>query len=362
MAESTSRRAALPLELDRIQSSRSAVGETRLRLSGRWLGSDRERPDEEGLLVVHVEGRRHRFAPDRDCGPDPDADPGRWSASFTVPSWAEPRQDGQAALWLGSAVIPVPPLHGTVAGGRADEDGLASRVDTPEPPPPPPAAAPPPPPAAAPPRPPAAASPPPPAAAPPTVAPAPVASAPAEPTDAPRAGPLAELLVKDTIAALHAELEQRTAEAARLRGALAAAHSELDARSVRQSQLEAVLDELRGELERLGAGVASQRRELDRQSAEAASLRERLAAAEAAAELRTSETVALRTELAAANVSREAATGEAAGLRAELERVGSELAITHERVETESGDLGEASRLLADAKALTAELGGERPR
>jgi hypothetical protein len=342
MAESTSTRVPLPLEVDRIQSSRSAVGETRLRLSGRWLGSEREASDDEGLLVVHVEGRRHRFAPDRDAGPDPDAEPGRWSASFTVPSWAEPRQDGQAALWLGSSVIPVPPLHGT-ANMRVEDERSSAPAAAPEPPLQPPVSD-------APPQP--RVPEPPPPLAPPR----------AEPTEAPRAGPLADMLVKDTVAALHTELEQRTAEAARLRGALAAAQSELEARGARHSQLEAILDELRGELERLGAAVASQRRELELQSANAASLRERLAAAEAAAELRAAESIALRTELAAANVSREAATGEAAGLRAELDRVGSELAITHERVESETGDLGEASRLLADAKALATELGAERGR
>jgi hypothetical protein len=351
MADSTSTRRPLPLEVDRIQSSRSAVGETRLRLSGRWLGSQREASDDEGLLVVQVEGRRHRFAPDRDGGPGPDADPGRWSASFTVPSWAEPRQDGQAALWLGSAVIPVPPLHGT-ATARVDDERPSVPAAAAEPPPPVSEAPPPP----------APINEAPPLPAPLTEPPPSVAPSRVEPPEPPRSGPLADMLVKDTVAALHTELERRTAEAASLRGALAAAQSELEARGARYSQLEAILDELRGELERLGAAVDSQRRELGRQSADAASLRERLAAAEAAAELRAAESVALRTELAAANVSREAATGEAAGLRAELDRIGSELAITHERVESETGDLGEASRLLADAKALAAELGAEHGR
>jgi hypothetical protein len=338
MTESASRRTTLPIEVDRIQSSRSAVGETRLRLSGRWLDPQGEGSGDEGLLVVHVEGRRHRFAADRDAAREPGAQPGQWSATFTVPSWAEPRQDGQAALWLGSAVIPVPPLHGAGATLRPDDDGLDRRATMPAAP-----------------R--AVAAPP---IAQPVPAPA-VAPPPVEPTEAPHGGPVADLLVKDTVAALHAELEQRTADAARIRGALAAAQSELDARGARYSQLETVLDELRGELERLRAAVEAQRRELQQQSADTAVLRERLAAAEAAAELRAAETVALRTELAAANVSREAAVGEASGLRAELERVGSELAITHERVGSETGDLGEASRLLADAKALTAELGADGP-
>ena len=313
MAESASRRTQLPLEVDRIQSSRSAVGETRLRLSGRWLDSQGESSGEEGLLVVHVEGRRHRFAADRDAAPEPGAQPGQWSASFTVPSWAEPRQDGQAALWLGSAVIPVPALHGAVATLRPDDDRLGSpRRDL--------------------------------RSAPGRCGRRSPASGPRRPRrrsrrlqrrprspPRPRAVRSPTLLLKDTVAALQAELEQRTAEATRIRGALAAAQSELDARGARDSQLETVLDELRGELERLRAAVEAQRRELEQQSADAASLRERLAAAEAAAELREAEAVALRTELAAANVSREAASGEAAGLRAELERVGSERAVTHER-------------------------------
>ncbi len=310
MTESEAHRSQLPLEIDRIQSSRSAVGETRLRLSGRWLQARRAPVGEEALLVVHVEGRRHRFAPDRDGGPDVDAEPGRWSASFTVPSWAEPRQEGQAALWLGNAVIPVPPLHGAIATVRA-EDQSGDRAPVPIP----------------------------------------------DPTEPSRAGPLAELLLKDTVAALQTELEQRAAEVAQTRAALAAAHSELDARGDRYSKLEALLAELRGELDGLRAAVEKQRRELEQQSAAAVELRERLSAAEASAELRAAETVALRAELTAANVSREAVVSEAAGLRSELERVGSELAVTHERIDSEAAELGEASRLLADAKALAAELG-----
>lgn len=301
---------AVPLEIDRIQSSRSAVGETRLRLSGRWLQPHREAADEEGLLVVHVEGRRHRFPPDRDRGQDNDTEPGRWSSSFTIPSWAEPRQEGQAALWLGNAVVPVPPLHGGVATVTVAEDvGEPAPVQAPD------------------------------------------------PTEPSRAGPLAELLLKDTVAALQTELEQRAAEAAEMRAALAAGQSELESRTARYSQLEALLTELRGELDGLRTAVEKQRHELEQQSADAVALRERLAAAEASAELRAAETVAVHAELAAANVSREAAVNEAAGLRSELERVGSELAVTHERVGSEAGELGEANRLLADAKALAAELG-----
>jgi hypothetical protein len=66
----------------------------------------------------------------------------------------------------------------------------------------------------------------------------------------------------------------------------------------------------------------------------------------------------LREELAAVQVARDAALAEVGGLRAELERIGSELTATRERVSAESGDLGEANRLLADARALADQLRG----
>jgi septal ring factor EnvC (AmiA/AmiB activator) len=100
-----------PLELERVQSSRADVGELRLRLSGRWLDERTEVGDDEELLVINVEGRRHRFPVSREERSDREPAPGRWSASFRIPTWAEPREEGQAALWLGNAVIPVPPMH-----------------------------------------------------------------------------------------------------------------------------------------------------------------------------------------------------------------------------------------------------------
>ena len=59
-----------------------------------------------------------------------------------------------------------------------------------------------------------------------------------------------------------------------------------------------------------------------------------------------------------AQVARDAARGESAALQAELHRVGLELAATRERVGAETGDLGEANRLLADARALADQLHG----
>jgi hypothetical protein len=45
-----------------------------------------------------------------------------------------------------------------------------------------------------------------------------------------------------------------------------------------------------------------------------------------------------------------------AGLRAELERLGSELAVTREHQSAHGGDLGEAQRLLAEARSLSEQL------
>ena len=49
----------------------------------------------------------------------------RWSASFTVPAWAEPREAGQAALWIGNAVIPVPPMHHTAVAEAPEHEHRA---------------------------------------------------------------------------------------------------------------------------------------------------------------------------------------------------------------------------------------------
>jgi DNA repair exonuclease SbcCD ATPase subunit len=327
-----------PLDIDRIQSSRAEGGQVRLQLSGHWV-EPQAAVDEEELLVVQVEGRRHRFPASQEHRSEAggDAGSGNWHASFTVPEWAEPRQDGQAAVWVGNAVVPVPPLHGSGGSGPpAKPKGEAKRDKRKEtaspvaPPPPPP--------------------PPPPALTDPL-------SALEARHDAPRSGPLADLLLKETVAALHAELEQRTADAARIRGALADSQSELEARAATQAQLEATLGDLRDELTRLIEAVEDQQRQLDARNADAESER-----AEAQRQLAglAADAVKLRGDLAAAQVSRDAAIGEAAGLREELQRLGSELTVTRERVDSESGDLGEATRLLADARALTDEIQARR--
>ncbi len=416
--------AETPIAIDRVDCTRSDRDGMELRLAGRWLG-DGEATGTEPLLVVQVSGRRHRFTAARDGHPLP---PGGWEATFRIPPWAQPRHEGQAALWVGTSVVPVP-LPG------ASADGL-HRL------PPPPAlgearAWP------------ADVAPPPAEADPARLAdPTPYgdharyAEAPDPAVDTGRTGPLAELLFKESVSALHAELEERSAEVARLQGALADARSEVEARASRQSALEAAHVDLRGELQELMSAVTAQRDEYERRLAEAeerfaavearaadadervAAADERAAASEAererlgaelqaererlgaelqaerarlgaefeaerarvaaqladlsatrdsaladAADLRhrfaavtsgrqhhAAELSALRDQLAAAQVSREAAAGEVAGLRAELERLGSELAITREHQSAHGADLGEAQRLLAEARSLSEQL------
>ncbi len=493
MSDSTS--ADTPVAIDRVDCTRTGVDGVELRLTGRWTG-DGDAPGTEPLLVVQLQGRRHRFAPERDGYTPP---PGAWAATFHLPSWAQPRQEGQAALWVGTSVVPIP-LPGTIADGAHHappaRDGLshlfpASAPDGAQRSTPPPALGE------------ARAWPadiaPPPAEADPArltgaLDPARLTGAPDPAVDSGRTGPLAELLFKESVSALHAELEQRSSEVARLQGLLADAQSQLGARSSRQSALESAHGDLRGELQELMSAVTAQRDDYERRLAsaeeraggaeaerdrlreeleqartdlethrrdaegeleaersrgreehhaelaqvragleaerdqvraaleaerdqvraeleserdriraehqtereharselesqrdrirteleaghaqtlaqvadltaardaavyEAADLRRRLASAASGRQHHAAELSALRDQLAAAQVSREAAASEVAGLRAELERLGSELAITREHQSAQGADLGEAQRLLAEARSLSEQL------
>ena len=418
--------ADIPVAIDRVDCTRSDRDGVELRLTGRWLG---ESSGSEPLLVVQVQGRRHRFTPAPDGHPLP---PGAWEATFRIPPWAQPRHEGQAALWVGTAVVPIP-IHG------ASADGI-HRL------PPPPALGE------------ARAWPPDVAPPPPEADPARLAEVADPAVETGRTGPLAELLFKESVSALHAELEERSAEVARLQGALADARSELEARASRQSALESAHGDLRGELQELMGAVAAQRDDYERRLAEseergakaeerAAKAEERGAKAEERGEAerqnatRTAEAERHRnasriaeaerrlqdaeralaserdnvtraveaertragaaaggperrrrdaaladaadlrrrpprpraasttppscrpcaTSSAAAQVSREAAAGEVAGLRAELERLGSELAVTREHQSAQGSDLGEAQRLLAEARSLSEQLRSGQP-
>jgi hypothetical protein len=303
----------VPLELARIESSRAEGDTVCLHLTGRWL--DPAGAGEEELLVVQVDGRRHRFPARRKLNPK---DPQRWSASFRMPAWAEPRHDGQAALWLGTSVIPVPPSLAEPNAGAppvAEPNAGAPPVAEPH------------------------------AGAPPVAEP--TAGANGQPpgdalAEAPRSGPPADLQLNEQVAALHAELAQRTAETTRVRAQLADAQSELESRVAVQAALEATHEELRRQLQRLTTAVEEQ-----------------LSRNQAVVERELAEASRLRQDLAATTVARDAAVTEVGGLRSQLDRLGAELAATRERVSAESGDLGEANRLLADARALAEALRGD---
>ena len=392
--------ADIPVAIDRVDRTRGDGEGIRLRLSGRWLPASGDAAGQEPLLVIQLQGRRHRFPAIRDDRASASLPDGAWEATFSVPAWAEPHQDGQAALWLGNVVVPVP-----VPGPAAPAAGVG------------PAAA-----GVAPVAPAAGVGP----AAP--TAPQ-VAATPPRPTgpdplvDTGRPGPLAEVLFEESVSALHAELEARSGEAARLRASLAGAQSELDARTGMQAALESAHADLRSELQELMAAVGVQREDFERrlrdveqrlaaaeserdalraeleseraraardrdadrertaaqlaeltaardaqlaeliaardaQAGQVAVLRDQLASAAVAGQQRADEVGAFREQLAAAHVARDAAAGEVVGLRAELERLGSELAVTREQYSAQGGDLGEAQRLLADARALTEQLRG----
>jgi hypothetical protein len=382
-----------PIAIDRVERARGQGDDVRLRLSGRWLIDDPpSEPDApDALLVIQLQGRRHRFPADRAPAAAVPL-PGTWHAEFTVPSWAVPSRRGQAAVWVGTSVIAVGPPGTPPAPAPSPEPEAASpepeaaspgpEAPSPDPEPAPEAGAALPGPEAG------AASPKP-------------SGSPDPAPDLGRGGPLADLLLKETVSALHAELERRSAEAAQLRGALADAQSELDARAARQAGLESAHGELRHELEQLMAAATRQRQdfeerlaaaqdELDRaredaamataardeteaqlararEQAEAelarardqiAALEERLRARTGAEHREAHEAAALREQLASAHISRDAAISEAGGLRAELERLGAELTVMREQVSAHGGDLGDAQRLLADARALTEQLRG----
>jgi hypothetical protein len=346
-----------PIVIDRVDRSRGDGDAVRLGVAGRRLLAARE-AELDTLLVVRLHGRRHRFAASKTG--DDDQSPGSWEASFTLPDWAVPVEHGQASLWVGETSVAVPPVGTKI---RMPVPALASPGSEP--------------------------------AVPAQFDAAALAAAAA---DAGRAGPLADALLRETVAALHAELEQRSSREATLDGALEHARAELAARTSSQAELQATHGELRAELGRLVEAVAEQQAEFERRLDEAraraeaelaqaraeaelvraelagarereagviqtrqqlAAVNERLAAAQSSDQIHGQEAASLREQVAATSISRDSAIAEAGGLRAELSRLGSELALARERSGAGDGELGVAQQLLEDARALTARLRGE---
>jgi chromosome segregation ATPase len=328
----------LPLAIDRVERSRAKRDQVRLRLIGHWVSSSEgwTAAGSEALLVVQLHGQRHRFASTRD---DPRDEPGlEFTASFTIPDWAVPEQPGQAVLWVGDDVVAVPPPGASIrpaespvsAGEGFAVEGQA-RADTP-------------------------------------------ATADRVPSDphhtggeggAGRAGPLAELLFKETVTALRAELEQRTAEAAQLRARLAEAQRESESRGGVESGLESAHAELRGELRRLMEAVGEQRREFDEQlaaaGAEADGVREELDRAHGERDTAREELDRARSELAPVRDELEQARSELAPVRDELEQARSELSDVRAELEGSRAELDQA-RVDRDAarEEVESRLASER--
>jgi chromosome segregation ATPase len=138
--------------------------------------------------------------------------------------------------------------------------------------------------------------------------------------EAGRSGPLADLLYRETVAALHTELEARAADAARSRAELAQTRSELERRAGAQVRLQEAHVELREELAQLMSAVAGQRGEFDRGlaavEAERDGAREQLEVARAELEVARAELESARAE---AQAARSQAESELSASRAESE-------------------------------------------
>jgi chromosome segregation ATPase len=312
----------LPLAIDRVERSRAKRDQVRLRLIGHWLSGPEgwSAASSEALLVVQLHGQRHRFASTRE---DPGGEPGlEFTASFTIPDWAVPEQPGQAVLWVGDDVIAVPPPGASIrpeSPVSADEGSAGDdqpRVDTP----------------------------------------ATAGHVPSDPHQhggegaTGRAGPLAELLFKETVTALRAELEQRTAEAAQLRARLAEAQRESESRGGVDAGLESAHAELRGELRRLMEAVGEQRREFD----------EQLASARAEADRVREELERAHGERDSARQELERAHGERDSARGELDRARSQLAPVHEELEQARSELSDVRAQLEGSRAELDQARGDR--
>jgi hypothetical protein len=323
------------LTIDRVERSRAKKDQVRLRVSGHW--SVTEPAELDAMLVVQAHGRRHRFAAGRDKHAAADATAAStFVASFTIPDWAVPEQPGQAVLWVGDVVVAVPPPGSAVPAPSAGPADVAPAGVVPV----------------------AEES-----VEAPLVGSALIESAPREPLDpltaaeAGRAGPLADLLFKETITALHGELEQRAVELARLRGELAQTRSELRSRSGPNTGLEAAHALLREELQRLTGAVAQQREEFEAHAAALVDERdEARREASAAAQRLERERADADTRLTDA---RESFDDHLATARSEFDqqlaatRTEAEQEMSRNRAETEA--MFGAARSQADSRAGAAE-------
>lgn len=318
-----------PIRVDLVECT--PAGEKVIaRLEGSWLGP---RSDDGALLVIEAEGRRHRFPA---LPPKRFTRRGRaedWRATFEVPAWLEPYLRGHAELVLGNVTVQLPDTRsadmeadGIQAAEDGAEEGHSMGEETQD------------------------------------------LDANAADQGDRRAQP-----VEDTLAALHAELQERAAAEAQLHGMLARMQAELEARIANATKFEQTQTELHSEFEQLHAVIereqttrgdlesramvlAGQADELREQLQQVTSARDQLAADR---DRMTEETARLRAEFAASQASRDAAAREAEGLRAELERLSGDLASAREQSGSRESAIGEAEALLAEARALRERISNQ---
>ncbi len=315
--------AEYPLEFESIKSSPLSAHKIVVTLKCRWVTRHRPSTD-RAMLVVESDDGRHAVpamsSPRR----------GRvlrsrtWTGEFALPAWLQPSMEGSTSLALGDVSIPLPAgafsQGGVVSGAHATPTpaSLPSRE---------------------------------PAHEPEVVTNTPEAH---EHPAAADASPEPE-----TLAALRAELERRTASEAAARGELARAQADVGARSGQKARLEETHAELRAELDHLReavdrlTGVESTAVVL---GARVEDLEAELAAVHAEREQLAEELDALRDEHARTTVASEAARSEASGLRDELARLGAELGNARRDASPPSHDLDEAQALLVEARALRAKM------
>ncbi len=329
-----------PLEIESIETAPISDEEIVVHLSGQWTGHG---PPVEGRACWSSRPTGTTTVSPWSLSNSDRARTGRETGTraSTLPASFEHRLDGHMSLWLGNIEISLPPMSRNRHDPAHDDEPEAGWDDHPSF----------------------------------REEPEAVFQSEAEPgTDELPTAPAADAA---TVSALRAELHERTASEAQLRGMLARAQAELESRAAGQARLEdaqaelrTVLDERhelverhsaqRGEVESKAMAMAAELADLEAQLEQERDTRTEL---ESRAHRLAAELAAARGELAEARVGRDAARAEAVALRAEIERVGAERAAAPEPAEPDDGGRGEVEAMVVEARELRVRLanrhGGE---